>query len=370
MSRFLTRACAVLLVLALLLLTTPLNAQEEDNVSRVNDATISREMFQARLSFVRWEYLRELDKLHELTGGSLALVEPYVQNLLASLTNPDQLAGEVLGQMEEELLLRQAAAGLDVAVTPEDIEARKAAFFSLWTDVPAEELAANESAQAFIEAWYTGAEAASGLSRDDIEAIFADEALRDALLDTISAGVPTEEPAVHSRHILCSFHPDAPTDVTPPTDEQRTAAETCIQAALARLEAGELFEQVAADLSDDPDTGASGGDVGWVALSYLVESYADAVKDADLNTLIGPVETEYGLHLIEVLERQMQPVDETQLAQDQQQYFQLWIDSLHENATIERAEDWAADLPVGPGLDTLDPDVQAAIAEFQDRPAS
>ena len=71
--------------------------------------------------------------------------------------------------------------------------------------------------------------------------------------------------------------------------------------------------------------------------------------------MIGPVETEYGLHLIEVLDRRMQTLSDEEYQASQQGYFRLWIDTLRAQATIERGDGWDAAVPDQPGLDALDP---------------
>jgi hypothetical protein len=345
----------------LLTLALPGHAQEDTTVSRVNGDPIAREDFHARARFVRWQYLKELETLYDATGGNLILTPDYVKDLVNNLEDSYLLGDAVLAQMEEERLLWQTGEEVGATPTAEDVQEIEAAFFSLWTDVTPENLPESEDAQAFIAGWYAGATAASGLSEDDIHALFANEALRDTLLDHLANNLPTEELSVHSRHILCSFHPDNLTDLTPPSPEQRAAAETCIETALARLENGDSFATVAQELSGDRFSASQGGDLGWVNVSYLMWGYAEAVSDAELNTLIGPVETELGLHLIEVLDRRMQPLTQEEFEASQQGYFQLWLDTLWDGATVERSDDWDADLPTEPGLDTLAPEILAAI---------
>ncbi len=362
---FLPRPFWVLLMAALaLMLTVPVLAQEGEIVSTVNGDPISRAEFHARVQLVRWQYLRELSTLYELTGGNLALVAAHATRLVASLSDPLALADAVLSEMETERLLWQAGERQGLTPTAEDAAAREAAFFSLWTNVPVSELPGNAEAQAFITDWYAGAQAASGLGRDDILALFATEALRARLYDFVAANVPAEEPAVRSRHILCSFHPGQPDNTAPPTDDEREAAQQCIRSAQTRLATGESFADVAAALSDDRISAAKGGDLGWVLFSYLTEAYASAAREADLNTIVGPVETEYGLHLIEVLDRRMQALTEEQYQEAQQGYFELWVDDLRAQATITRADDWDVNVPVAPDLSTLDAAVQQAIAQL------
>ena len=363
-----SRWWTALVLITLVLATLPVHAQDDSVVSRVNGDLITRSAFQARVRLVRWEYLKELAKLYELTGGNVGLTPEYVDSLVTNLQNPDQLGDAVLTQMEEEQLLRQAARDVGIAPTATDEQQREAQFFSLWTGVSADKLASDTTAQAFITQWYADASAASGMSPDDLRGVFEAEALRALLFDRMTVSVPTEELAVHTRHVLCSFHLDNPSDLTPPTPEQRAAAEECIMTAYARLIAGEPFESVANALSNDRASAQRGGDVDWALVSTLVQGYADAVRDAELNKLIGPVETEFGLHLIEVLERRMQRLTDEEYAASKQGYFDAWLQALRAQATIERSPDWNAGLPSEPGLESLDPTVRDAVTKVTENP--
>jgi hypothetical protein len=348
---------ALLLVLITLLIVPMVRAQDENIVSRVNDEPITADMFQARVRFVRWQYLKELDKLYEATGGNPALSEDYALSLLDTLEDPAQLGQDVLDLLEEERLLWQTAAELNLSATTDDAEAIGADFFSAWTEIPADELAQNPGAQEFIAAWYTEAVEVSGMSQKDIRAIFATEALRRVLYDYVGVNVPTEELAVHSWHILCAFD-DSPTE--------RATAEACIQAAQTRLTAGETVEAVISGLSADMPT-ISGGDLGWVLHSYLPQAYADAVRDAPLDTVIGPVETEYGLHLINVVERRMQELSPAELESSKQGYFQLWLDTLWTKTDVVRSPGWEENIPDDPGLDTLRPEVREKLEALKQK---
>ncbi len=340
----------------------PGHAQDDaDAVSSVDGAPITRGAFHARVRFVRWQYLNELVKLHEATDGNLGLAASFVRERVADLDDAEGLGDAILWQMEEDHLLWQAAEELGRVPTAEDAAEREAQFFSAWTGVPAAELEDNEAAQAFITTWYAEASAVSGLSEDDLRHIFATEALRDVLMGLIAENMPLEEPAVRARHILCAFAPENPAAPVTPTADQRAAAEGCIADAVTRLNAGQDFAAVAAAVSQDGATAPAGGDLGWVLISYLPEPLAEAVTDADLNTVLGPVETEYGLHLIEVQGQRVQPLTDAQIAEGRIGYFEAWIASLRAEAEVTRAADWAEGIPATPGLDTLPDDVQAAV---------
>lgn len=350
----------------------PVRAQDGDPVvSTANGDPITQTAFHQRVRFVRWQALNQLVKLYSATGGNLALAEDYARSLRQQLEDPATSGDAVLRQLEEERLLWQTGQELALLPTPDDVDRREAEFFSAWTGVAPEALASAPDAQAFIDAWYADASAVSGLTRDDLRAIFETEALRGLLFDYLAQRVPTEQNVIHSRHILCSFHPETPRATTPPTPEQRAAADACIAEAQARLAAGESFTTVAQALSQDravdPETGVDvgsaphGGEMGWVAERYLAPAYAEAALEAPIGAVIGPVETAYGLHLIEVLGRRVEPLSEAELVADQRGYFDLWLDSLWADATIERQPGWDSGIPTEPALDTLEPDVRRAL---------
>ena len=65
----------------------------------------------------------------------------------------------------------------------------------------------------------------------------------------------------------------------------------------------EDFASLAKKHSDDPGSGAQGGDLGFAERgSYVPEFEAEAYQ-LDVNELSEPVETEYGFHLIQMIER-------------------------------------------------------------------
>lgn len=80
-------------------------------------------------------------------------------------------------------------------------------------------------------------------------------------------------------------------------DGDDTLAEA--QAALERLNAGESFEDLATELSDDPASADSGGSLGELVEGFYVdEFYQSAMSLTEVGQVSDPVETEFGYHLI------------------------------------------------------------------------
>lgn len=80
-------------------------------------------------------------------------------------------------------------------------------------------------------------------------------------------------------------------------------SEDAANQAKARIEGGEDFETVAKDVSTDPTVSDNGGDLGCAQAQQYVAEFAQAAVNADLNALTGPVQTQYGYHILQVYDR-------------------------------------------------------------------
>jgi peptidylprolyl isomerase/peptidyl-prolyl cis-trans isomerase D len=128
----------------------------------------------------------------------------------------------------------------------------------------------------------------------------------EARLIKITGVQDAEEPVVRARHILVR---------APEGDESaRAEARATIREARQRISGGESFAEVAADLSQD-GTAQRGGDLGYFGPGRMVEPFEEAAFGASVGELVGPVETQFGVHLIEVTERADQSVQLADLSQ-------------------------------------------------------
>lgn len=68
------------------------------------------------------------------------------------------------------------------------------------------------------------------------------------------------------------------------------------------IENGADFAEVAQQYSSCP-SGKNGGDLGEFGPGMMVKEFDEVVFSADLNTVQGPVKTQFGYHLLEVTSR-------------------------------------------------------------------
>lgn len=113
----------------------------------------------------------------------------------------------------------------------------------------------------------------------------------------------TNQEQVRARHILLKVTPDRPKD----------QAESELAAIRARIEAGEDFAALARELSEDEGSAQRGGDLSYFGRDQMVKPFEDAAFGAQVNQLVGPVESDFGYHLIEVLDKReggLQPFEQ------------------------------------------------------------
>lgn len=74
------------------------------------------------------------------------------------------------------------------------------------------------------------------------------------------------------------------------------------------LAAGDEFSSLAAVYSKDPGSAARGGDLGWFGKGRMVKEFEEAAFRAKVGQVVGPVKTQFGLHIIKVTGRSKREV--------------------------------------------------------------
>ena len=71
---------------------------------------------------------------------------------------------------------------------------------------------------------------------------------------------------------------------------------------LAKVNAGRNFGNLARNFSDCP-SGKKGGDLGWFGRGQMVREFEDAAFSGQKGATVGPVKTQFGWHLIRILDQ-------------------------------------------------------------------
>ena len=112
-----------------------------------------------------------------------------------------------------------------------------------------------------------------------------------------------------------------------------------------QLQDGGDFAALAKQYSQDPGSAEQGGDLGCIGKGETVPNFEEAVFNANQGEIVGPVETEFGYHLIEVTdirEESTQPLSEVeaqirdQLTSDAQaKEFAAWLQKQKEQRNVK-----------------------------------
>jgi parvulin-like peptidyl-prolyl isomerase len=192
-------------------------------------------------------------------------------------------------------------------------------------------------------------------SVDEYRALIYARLLTEKVSEAIAEETVTEtEEQVHARHILIreiaapETEGDAAADANADEAETRTLEEAKALAdeIYARIQDGEDFVDLAAEYSDDLSNAQDGGDLGWFARGRMVAPFEEAAFALAPGEVSEPVETQFGFHIIEVVEKdENRAKDESTIQQERLQAYRDWVQEQLTSDAIQRTEDLTNKLP-------------------------
>jgi len=114
-----------------------------------------------------------------------------------------------------------------------------------------------------------------------------------------------------------------------PSEAAKAASQSMARRVLDSLRAGGDFASFAKRYSEDPGSAALGGDLGFVRRGQLVKEFEEVVFNLKQNEISDIVETSFGLHIIQLLERRGESVHARHIL------FKIGQDSTAEQTTVE-----------------------------------
>lgn len=121
-------------------------------------------------------------------------------------------------------------------------------------------------------------------------------------------------------------------------------AEKRLMALRDRIKDGDDFAQLARAHSDDKGSAINGGSLDWVAPGALVPPFEEAMNKLAINEISQPVQTQFGWHMIQVLDRENQD-NSDQFKKDKirdeirkrkiEEETELWLQRLRDEAFVE-----------------------------------
>jgi len=385
----LIRGIAVAGILAVVLLLgygyLKLNVlQLREPVAEVNGAKITTGAWQERVRFQRWNLLNQLN-LYQYYQTNFGMdTSQQMQQVSSILQSPQTLGQQVLDQMIDEALIRQEAKKRGITVTQAEVDkAIQEAYgfypngtpsptitpteFSTPTISPAQltiypststpteaptatvtptqtpDLSAtptvtSTSTPAFPTPTLVPQPATAtstpytldgfkkqfsktvkdfksyNIAEATVRSAYENQLLRAKLLDEIAKDTPHTQEQVWARHIL--------------VDDAQTSG-----IVRALLLSGQDFAKVAKDFSKDTGSGANGGDLGWFGKGQMVPEFETAAFSQKIGEIGEPVKSQFGYHIIQVIDRREMPVSEDQYQQSREKALTDWLAKTRQEAT-------------------------------------
>jgi parvulin-like peptidyl-prolyl isomerase len=137
---------------------------------------------------------------------------------------------------------------------------------------------------------------------------FVENLYQDRLRASFRDSVPHEEEQVWAKHIL-------------------VADESTALGILARLKQGESWDVLAAGMSLDTGNKDNGGDLGWFSRGSMVDAFETAAFAGKVGEVVGPVQTQFGWHLIKIVDHAVRRLDGTSYEAAVDQALSVWLSS-------------------------------------------
>lgn len=354
-------------------------------VAKVGEVEISTGEFQKAVKYNRYQIIQQYFQIAQYVdfvqsiGADQQMVQYYLSQLEQigdQLNDKDTLGRRVLDTLIDEEIIRQEAAARGISVSPEEVDAAMQEAFGYYANgtstppptgtpapttspVPTTTGAPTETPTATLAPTSTPTEGPSptplpsatpytfdgfqsrkndyltdlakttGWTEADFRELFEVDLLRKKLQDAIAADAPDEVATAHTRHILVA--------------DVNLAKEI-----ISRLNKGEDFAALAAQYSEDTSNKDKGGDLGVQDDGFFVVEFNDVAFTAPVGLYPEPVQTSFGWHVIEVIERGTRTLGESEREQKQQEKFDAWLLEKRSDTTLVTEYDWQLVVPSDP----------------------
>jgi peptidyl-prolyl cis-trans isomerase D len=162
--------------------------------------------------------------------------------------------------------------------------------------------------------------------------IFKYQILRRKLKEAMFGDTKPELEMVWARHIL-------------------VADDASALKVLERLNAGENWYAIAAEVSLDTNNNMSGGDLGWFGRGQMVSEFDTAAFSMSIGQISQPVQTTSGYHIIQVLGHEVRKLTSSELDSYKEQLFTTWLSDSLRSITVTKADINKVKIPSDPELD-------------------
>ncbi len=381
-------------------------------VAQVGSQKITLGEFEKSVKFSRTLYNRSLS-MYAANSFMLQFYGTQVQQMVTKLQSSDQIGQEVLDTLIDDAVIAQEAKARGITVTDAEVDEELQKAFGYYangtpttapTDLPFSTATLNPTQQAWVPPTETPAPtetlnpgtptatitptatvtptATTGPTETatatatvtptstpmtldsynkqlstlvaevkpvDLDAAVVRDYIRRQLLrrklsDVITKDEPKSQEQVWARHILVKTEEEA-------------------KAVLDRLNKGEDWTKLAAEVSTDTSNKNKGGDLGWFGKGQMVGEFETAAYALKIGEISQPVKSSFGYHIIQLLGRETKPLTNSEYDQAKSKAFSDWLTKTKAEKKPQTFDAvWKANVPTIP---TIPAEVLNALQSIQ-----
>lgn len=305
----------------------------------VGDDPQARSTYQSQLNNVTQQLGSPLFVGSSVLDGLIQEVlveqEAKLRGIVVTEQDLDQAIQENFGFSDQPAVLASASPGVPNP-TPSEVDATPSA--SGPTSSPPSTTPAAASATPYTrelfernyQAFLTNL-GSFGVNEGAVRSELQAQLYRERLGQTFEPEVPRVQEQVWARHILVA--------------EESLAADLLEQA-----RSGADWEVLAAEHTTDEAGKANGGDLGWFARGRMVEPFEEAAFAGEVGDIVGPVQSEFGWHIIEILGHEDRELADSDFRSAVALAFDEWLSTSRDAAEVTIRDYWVERVPAPPIL--------------------
>ena len=360
----------ITLFIFLLSLVTILNfnlpvSAEGEIVATINGVDITADQFVEAAKYKRFETIQEYNYIVQIYSAYGIPIDDSFNQQYITLLGEDgkkDFGQQVLNQLTYDVILDEEAKKANISVSDQEVTDKLMDMFGFGedsaTETPTETGLGAESAdvvesepeinkelefQATFDEFFAN-NIGDLFSKDFFKKQVYYMLLENKLLEeSVFKDQKFEAEMVSARHIL--------------VDTEEKAQEV-----LDKLSAGENWDDLAKEYSQDTANKDSSGELGWFARGTMALPFEEAAFAMEPGTISKPVKTDFGYHIIASDGKEVRPLEGEALDNAKYAAYKTWYEKVTSESKLETYDNWIDLVPSEPVFTPVQPQPTATVA--------
>ena len=342
----------------------PVSAEGEI-VATINGVDITADQFVEAAKYKRFETIQEYNYIVQIYSAyGIPIDDSFNQQYITLLGDEGKkdFGQQVLNQLTYDVILDEEAKKANISVSDQEVTDKLMDMFGFGedsaTETPTETGLGAESAdvvesepeinkelefQATFDEFFAN-NIGDLFSKDFFKKQVYYMLLENKLLEeSVFKDQKFEAEMVSARHIL--------------VDTEEKAQEV-----LDKLSAGENWDDLAKEYSQDTANKDSSGELGWFARGTMALPFEEAAFAMEPGTISKPVKTDFGYHIIASDGKEVRPLEGEALDNAKYAAYKTWYEKVTSESKLETYDNWIDLVPSEPVFTPVQPQPTATVA--------